>query len=308
MNINVMVFADTHGRALLCFLLAARWQRETGERIDLIVQAGDLGAFPDHDRLDRATSKWGERNPSELAFRADFTQRDPEVEALLAETTCPLVFVRGNHEDHQWLDLLEQRSPAEDASFAVDVYGRIHCLKTGHLASFEAPDARLTVLGIGRIGAHSERHDGLRARYLQPYERERLHRLGAASVDVLLTHDAAPGLLASTPASASSSEPLHRRDEGGLPEVGAALTRYQPAYAFFGHYGGPHLSWVLDARHGQTVVHKLADLNWDKADSAQRLRQGSMGILRWHDRDDSHFAAVDEPWLREHTAYHWRFV
>ena len=281
------------------------------------MQAGDLGAFPDHDRLDRATTKWGERDPSELAFRADFMQRAPDVEALLSETTCPLVFVRGNHEDHQWLDMLERRSPQDDATFAVDVYARIHCLKTGRPATFEAPEApeasggRLHVLGIGRIGAHSERserQDGLRPRYIQPYERERLRALGDAQVDVLLSHDAAPGLLASTPASASSSEPLHRRDEGGLPEVGAALARYHPAYAFFGHYGGPHLSWALDERHGETRVHKLADLNWDKADYAHRLHADCMGLLRWHGRDDSHFEVIHEPWLREHTAYHWRFV
>ncbi len=273
------------------------------------MQAGDLGAFPDHDLLDRATSKWGERDSSELAFRADFMQRDPAVEALLAETTCPLVFVRGNHEDHQWLDTLERRSPPEDASFAVDVYGRIHCLKTGHLATFDAPDARLNTLGIGRIGAHTERQQHeQRLRFIQPYERERLLGLGDLQVDVLLSHDAAPGLVSSTPDSASSNEPLHRRDEGGLPEVGEALTRYHPAYAFFGHYGGPHLSWITDRQSGRTRVHKLADLNWDKADSAHRLRTDCMGILQWHDRHDCHFAMVHEPWLREYAAYHWRFL
>ncbi|GCE21451.1 hypothetical protein [Dictyobacter kobayashii] len=40
---NIAVFADLHGRLLLAFQLCARWQRETGEHIDLILQAGDLG-------------------------------------------------------------------------------------------------------------------------------------------------------------------------------------------------------------------------------------------------------------------------
>ena len=41
---NIAIFADLHGRILLAFKLCARWQKETGEQIDLILQAGDLGA------------------------------------------------------------------------------------------------------------------------------------------------------------------------------------------------------------------------------------------------------------------------
>jgi hypothetical protein len=305
-TINISIFADTHGRALLCFLLAARWQRETGERVDLILQAGDLGAFPDHARLDRATLTWGQHDPSELAFRADFTQRDSQVEALLAETTCPLVFVRGNHEDHQWLDGLERRSPAADAIFAVDIYQRIFCLKTGMVATFETPDARLHVLGIGRIGPTSAQSDLQRPIYLQPYERERLQRLGDAQVDVLLTHDGPPLLLADAAASAPGYGHARRGDVGGLPEIVEALNRYRPAYEFFGHYGGPYRSWSGYGASGQTALHKLADLNWDAADSSHRLRAGCMGLLRWNGRDDHHFAVIQEPWLREYAPYHWR--
>ena len=43
---NIAVFADVHGRILLTFMLCARWEQETGQRIDLILQAGDLGSFP----------------------------------------------------------------------------------------------------------------------------------------------------------------------------------------------------------------------------------------------------------------------
>lgn len=40
---NIAVFADVHGRILLAFKLCARWEKETGEQIDLILQAGDMG-------------------------------------------------------------------------------------------------------------------------------------------------------------------------------------------------------------------------------------------------------------------------
>ena len=67
---NIAVFADVHGRILLAFKLCARWQRETGRRVDLILQAGDLGAFPDLARLDRATLKHAGDGPTELGFLA----------------------------------------------------------------------------------------------------------------------------------------------------------------------------------------------------------------------------------------------
>lgn len=290
-------------------MLCARWQRETGERIDLILQAGDLGAYPDHHRLDGATIRWGERDPSELAFRADFAEPNPEVEAWLRETTCPLLFVRGNHEDHNWLDAREHRSPSTDAAFAVDLYERIFCLKTGHPYTFETPDASLSVLGIGRIGPRSADDPRQRLpKYVQSYERERLKGLREAQVDVLLTHDAPPGLLAPEPVSTPATGHARRGDIGGIPEIGATLERFRPAYHFFGHYGGPYQQWSGFGQDDRTAIHKLADLNWDKADSSHRLREGCMGLLRWNGPGDHQFAVVQEPWLREYAAYHWRFL
>jgi hypothetical protein len=40
--VNIAIFSDLHGRILLAFALCARWQRESGERIDLILQAGNF--------------------------------------------------------------------------------------------------------------------------------------------------------------------------------------------------------------------------------------------------------------------------
>ena len=50
---RIAVFADVHGRILLAFKLVARYQRETGEHIDLILQCGDMGIFPDIATLDK---------------------------------------------------------------------------------------------------------------------------------------------------------------------------------------------------------------------------------------------------------------
>jgi hypothetical protein len=92
---NIAVFADVHGRVLLAFKLCARWQQETGETIDLILQAGDLGAYPDISHLDRATIKHARKDPTELGFAEDFSQHNDEGTATLSQTNCPMWFVRG---------------------------------------------------------------------------------------------------------------------------------------------------------------------------------------------------------------------
>ena len=96
---QIAVFADVHGRVELCFKLCARWQRETGQTLDFILQAGDLGAFFDRSRLDRATVRHAQVDPSELGFLDDFTVANDRTAAVLIQTACPLIFVRGNHED-----------------------------------------------------------------------------------------------------------------------------------------------------------------------------------------------------------------
>src|SRR5215472_2361742 len=93
-SMNIAVFADIHGRILLAFKLCARWEQETGERLDLILQAGDMGIFPEVSRLDKATIRFAEQDPTELGFMKNFVEYDDETAAVLAQTMCNLVFVR----------------------------------------------------------------------------------------------------------------------------------------------------------------------------------------------------------------------
>lgn len=285
---NIAVFADVHGRILLAFKLCARWQRETGERIDLILQAGDLGVFPEPATTDKATVRHAEKDPTELGFSRDFLRYREDVAEALAETTCPLVFVRGNHEDHAWLDKREQA--ASGAAFPIDAYDRVHCLKTGVPYAFGG-DASITVVGVGRVGPPVGEREIEKPKYVQEYELERLYALGTSRCDVLLAHDT-------------------RRDGislgFGIEEIGMLLDVAKPAYHFFGHYGGPCL--VRTDANGVTVSCKLADLHWDPGDRSKRLEPASMGILRWHSRDDHHLEVLNAPWLRDYSAHSWSYL
>lgn len=287
---NVAVFADVHGRILLAFMLCARWQRETGERIDLILQAGDLAAFPDPARMDRATVRHGERDPNELGFMHDFTQPNEDVRARLAATDCPMIFVRGNHEDHLWLDQLEAR--ATGPLFPVDPYERIFCLRTGMPYTLTTADASLDLLGIGRIGApHPDsKSSPHRPKYAREWELARLDALGHKSripVDALLTHDIPP-----------------RGERAGLPAIRAALDRYRPIYHFYGHTEEAYRQ-DLD-RNGVTTTLRLADLNWETPTGDAPLRPGAMGLLRWESRERHSFEVIDAPWLADYTRFRWR--
>ena len=286
---NIAVFADVHGRVLLSFKLCARWQRESGEQIDLILQAGDLGAFFTKARLDRATRRFAEADPSELGFLKHFVGYDEQVAEELAATSCDMIFVRGNHEDHLWLNLLEQE--ASEAIFPVDAYKRIYCLKTGMPYVFNRQDEQLSVLGIGRIGWLNGEENEQQEKYIQPYEVERIRSLKNASVDILLTHDAPYGSIYSN---------------SGIQEIGLALKYYKPVYHFFGHYGGP-CRQRTDAASG-TQMYKLADLHWNQKGPFSTLEEDSMGILRWHNRDEHSFEVVKASWLKEYTRRDWQHI
>lgn len=290
---NIAVFADLHGRLLLAFKLCARWQKETRERVDLILQAGDLGAFPAMEGLDRATRKYAERDPTELGFMQHFLAYDPAVAAILAETSCPMIFVRGNHEDHAWLDELEQQS--KDTIFPIDVYQRVYNLKTGLSWTFQQHDEQITVLGIGRIGAVPEEEDSQQARYIQHYEAERLAQRAKTPIDVLLTHHSRTDFVI-------LERGVKIKASTGMQEINAALDEDQPAYHFFGHYGGP--AQVRTDTNGVTCSVKLADLHW--AYHSPLLEEGSMGLLRWHNREQHSFEVLDAPWMKEYSSLTWR--
>lgn len=289
---NIAIFADLHGRLLLAFKLCARWQRETGEHIDLILQAGDLGAFPERSRLDRATIKYAERDPTELGFMEHFITADPSVTAVLDETSCPMIFVRGNHEDHTWLDELERRQ--DGSIFPVDIYERVYNLKTGLPWTFQAHNEQITVLGIGRISPASDEADSKQGKYIQPYESARVYQKQDRAIDVLLTHHSRTDFVI-------RERGVKTKASTGMREIEFVLDTERPAYHFYGHYGGP--PQVRPDTNGVTLTVKLADLHWERGGSL--LNAGSMGLLRWHNHDEHSFEVLAPPWFKEYSSYSW---
>jgi hypothetical protein len=271
---HIAVFGDLHGHILLALKRCQRWQEETGQQLDLILQVGDLGVFPDPTRLDAATRRHGKSNPAVLSFAQCFMRTHPEVVTVLSAITCNMLFVRGNHEDHTWLDALEQQ--ATEPCFAVDINRRLWCLKTGLPYTFVRGNEVVTILGIGRIGRPVAAKKA-RAHYIQPDEQQRLEHLGEMSIDILLTHD-------------SQQDSFYLGS--GSQEISQAVLRHSPQYHFFGRYGGPtRYHWEATT---DTHCFKPADLAEGGAQQDRALSTGAMGLLCWHSRTDHAFEIITE--------------
>lgn len=81
--LRLAIFADIHGKFLLPFKLVHHYQTLTGEKIDGILQCGDMGAFPDKNRMDKATLRHAQRDRDELGFYDDFVTPKPEPDILI---------------------------------------------------------------------------------------------------------------------------------------------------------------------------------------------------------------------------------
>lgn len=282
---NIIIFSDLHGRILLAFKLVKRLEQERGIKIDLILQCGDVGIFPDINQLDKATLRHAKRDRSELGFYDYFVQENVVTTEVLKDLTCHCVCVRGNHEDHDFLNALEIET--QEARYFVDHYQKIAVCKTGHLQQFTFNDASLNVMGIGRIGDRKGRTDD---RFIQSYERKALSKSYKHKVptDILLTHDSAKDFIT---------------NDFGMQEIRDYLTIKKPTLHFFGHTGTPHQQ-VLDD-NGRTLSVKVAELEFKDSDI---LPYGSMLLLDWNTASDYRLEVVDDAWFREYGSSTWNHI
>ena len=95
----------------------------------------------------------------------------PPITQFLERLNLNMLCVRGNHEDHEFLDELERQSV--QAAFPIDVYQRVWVLKTGEPFVLQKDGESLEILGIGRIGDRKQRPHG---EFIQEYERQTLRR------------------------------------------------------------------------------------------------------------------------------------
>jgi hypothetical protein len=275
-----LVFGDLHGRVLPAFKLAQAWSREHGIALAGLLQVGDLGYFPDPGRVDKATRRHAEKDSLEWGVRL-IAQPSQEADAVFAEETGPgaLWFTPGNHEDYELLKECERDAGREADSFVVDAYGKVRCIRDGHVV--ELPGG----LRAGALWGIDDRAPRARER-IPPLGRIRTRAtttLSCARFDVLLTHESPRDAIL---------------DDSGSEEIGAVIRCARPAFAFFGHYHGT--GHRVEGDFGETCVYHLSHL-----ELRSRAEEGSVGVLTW-DGGAGEFAYLDPSWLRTVTRSNWK--
>ncbi|MEJ5105068.1 metallophosphoesterase [Chryseobacterium sp. MYb328] len=184
---RVALFSDIHGKILLPFKLVDLYQKKTGNTVDFILQCGDMGAYPNIENLDKATIKHAQYDRDELGFHDDFTKINPDIQAFLNQLNINMICVRGNHEDHDFLDELEKEN-SQNSLFPIDVYEKVFVCKSGLKQELKTENETLTFVGIGRIGDRKGRSE---KRFVQDYEKKEIRKLLKTkdNFDILITHD-----------------------------------------------------------------------------------------------------------------------
>ena len=278
-----LVFGDLHGRILPAFRLATVWAREHGTPVDGILQVGDLGYFPDVSRLDKATLRHAQDDPTELGAQ-DIVSLNPLADAVFDDPDCPpaLWFTAGNHEDFDALVSLAQAS-GRQPDFVVDAYGRVRGIKDGHVVPLVDGPRVGALWGVDGDGPNCRKRLPGRA-YISPRAADRLL---SEPFDVLLAHDA----------------PLDAKWVGYGSEILATVIQLAgPRFVFFGHYGGEGSR--IDAGSGDTEVYHLGGFELGGRDGQAEF--GSVGTLSWDD-DACEFTFLDRDWLQTFTRHNWKW-
>lgn len=291
-ELNLAVFGDVHGHLRLMLSLCRSWQKEHRKPLDAVLICGDLGCFFADSQLDRATRRYGERDPEELGFAQFFglpepLTRDPWVEKILLgppddlqTVSCPIIFCHGNHEDHCALRRLAETKPLAP----VDYLGRIFYLRSGCLVDIGG-------LRVVAIGGGPEQPGAPPAEIVDKWVSLEAvwSALSHSQVDVLLTH--AP------PAADNFAYPF------GSALIHEVIQLLQPYYHFYGHIRKEQ----PPKQFGRSMSYWLQNVCFRAGGSKPlRVADKCMGILSWKSEKEHTFRYVDEPWFaRVHSANWW---
>jgi hypothetical protein len=276
---SYLVFGDLHGRVLPAFRLAQAWSREHGVPLDGWLQVGDLGAFPDSGRFYRATRRHAERDSLEGGVQL-VTQPSEEADAIFADEACPgaLWFTAGNHEDYESLADWERAAGRGADCFAIDAYGKVRCIRDGHVAGLPGD------LRVGALWGIDDRAPRPRAdRAARPDQPPRRGGPGRRPLR--------RAAVARFAARRRPRRPRQRGDRVGPPHRPAFVRLLRPL--------PPHRPSGR-GDFGETRVYHLGHL-----ELRSRAEEGSVGLLTW-DGAAGDFAYLDAAWLRTVTRHNWK--
>lgn len=282
---NIAIVGDVHGHLSLMYAILGKWQIESGRKIDLILQCGDMGAFLATSQLDRATTRRKDDDPEELGF-AQFAEANAP--STLLDPRPPLVFIPGNHEDFSFLEKCDDAASPSEAIYPVSEDGRISALRSSRIWTVGEGDHRVRIAGISGIAGGSHKK-GRHLRYhLSNDESLDLAIAGMGSIDIFISHDGPTGLFTG----------------GRLKGAGSSALRFvireaQPKLAFFAHYDHPG-EWQIEA----TSVYAMNKCGYITSGSWP-VAEGGVAIVTWS-TEPANVERLDADWLRSANRNNWR--
>jgi Icc-related predicted phosphoesterase len=280
---RIAIFADIHGKILLPFKLVDLYQKKTRKSVDLILQCGDIGAFPDLNNLDKATIRHAKNDRDELGFHDNFRIENTRIRAFLEKLNLDMICVRGNHEDHDFLNDLEAQYISE-SRFPIDIYNRVWLCKSAEIQTFTKGEESFTFVGIGRIG---DRKGRTHQQFIQAYEQEKIQKLLKSKIDfdLLITHD---------------KDDSSQRGYGST-EIRKVLDNLIFQYHFYGHTGEPFHTELDDNQI--TINCKIKELEFD---TTGILPIGSMIILEKKEHGNWEMDVVEQRLTNQLQKWNWK--
>lgn len=269
---KIAFIGDVHGRIFHAISAILMWQIKNNEKLDMIIQVGDFGAYPEPDD-EMLNNKFVLQDPTELDF-SRYIKADLELQEDLKyarqQLNCPIHFIRGNHEDFQWLNAISQGG---EKIAAVDNFDLIKYVPDGSIIEFKGH--RITVLG-GMEGTNDQNEA------INDKVYETLLKSEPRLIDILVAHDSPYGTGVGFTGEIQGSK-----------QVTELIKAIRPKYLISGHYH--HMV-------GPKIIEETKYLGLNilippiRKDKERRVQPGSIGIL---DMDKGTLEFVEDEWLSE---------
>ena len=247
---------DVHGLVYHALALVTTWQRKTGRKLDLVVQVGDMGAYPTLDSIDEAGRRHVEIDPAQADFsrllQADGVRAE-HLRAVRGEMSSAIHFLRGNHEDFQYLSGLPLDEA--DGTAKVDGFGLFRYVPDGTVLQLR--DLKIAFLG----GIEAK---GADPRSIDTEAYQLLMDLGPGSLDILATHEPPYGVGIG-----------YRGQVSGSKLITGLIEHTQPAFHFSGHVH--HLNGPRSYGRTWSWEPRLSDLVRPVAPGRERVQDGMSG-------------------------------
>lgn len=263
----ISIFGDVHGNIDKVYRSAIAWQRENNKKIDIILQVGDLGVY---NPLEKpiVSQKILEKNPGELNLY-EFLKDEKKysqffnnnLKDLFSSIDAKLFFTRGNHDDINYLEQIENENLDENIH---KLNEHIFYISDNMPVTFYAEDGEyITIACLGGIDRRSRPNSFEKDPSIAYKDNQLFDSLDLAKkLDIFLTH--------MHPSEAETK---------GSPDLTELIRLIQPKYYFFGHHNSPS-----EFKIGDSVCYGLKKVEhsttYNIKDKSMIVLEKREGILR----------------------------